>query len=232
MDITTTVTWQDLREAQQRDLDELREAYDELRDAATDEYGDDALTQPVPDDYTAIEDDARLKLAVYQQQAQMYEQSAKTLQKRLNLLDVLESELGGEPFKIKMLSGEEAMATEVDLRTDVQASGDGGERELQLKRNKATVNAATVDAPDGVPRDDDGSPVPSECPNALVNALFGKVEKFNSAGDPDFRGAGFGGPTGAGSTPAVSSAPRSDASTPSESSAPSVTDAQPRGDSS
>jgi hypothetical protein len=226
--ITTTVTWQDLLDAQHRDIEDLREAYDELRELAREEYGDDALQTPTPDDLADIEDEDVLRRAVYQQQAEMYERSAKQLQKRVNLLEYLRGELGDGAFEIKMLSGQETMQTEVDLRTDAQAS-DADSQTLQLKRNQKAVDAATVDAPDGVPRDDDGSPTPSECPNALVNTLYQKVEQFNSAGDPDFRAAGFGGDT----TPdaSVSSAAPTPASEHSESSVPTESDSQPRGDS-
>jgi len=166
----------------------------------------------------------------------MYERSAKQLQKRVNLLEYLRGELGDGAFEIKMLSGQETMQTEVDLRTDAQAS-DADSQTLQLKRNQKAVDAATVDAPEGVPRvtkmDEDGNeyedPVPSECPNALVNTLYQKVEQFNSAGDPDFRAEGFGGDT----TPdaSVSSAAPTPASEHSESSAPTDDASQPRGDS-
>ena len=186
--ITTTVTWQDLRDAQQRELDDLEAAYDELETLAD----DDALNRPVPSDLSAIEDEDLLQRAAIQQQAELLNQSRATVEKRLNLLDELEDRLGAGPWEIKMLSGQEVMATEADLRTDAQAN-DWGRQTTQMRRNYYTVDAAVVDGPDEIPRSEDGTLNVSEAvPNALVNSLYEQVERFNSAGDPDFRPEGFG----------------------------------------
>jgi len=217
MPITTTVTWADLREAQERELSDLRDAYDELETLAQEEYGDGALSHPVPNDLGDIDDADLLQRAAIQQQIALLNQSRETIEKRVNLLGVLEAELGDGPFEIKMLSGQEAMNVEVDLRTDANAR-DFDRQTLQIVRNQRTVDAAVVDAPDGVPRDDEGSPVPSETPNALVNSLFEQVQRFNSAGQTDFRAEGFGSP--ATSAPSVSSATPTPSKQPSAPSAP------------
>jgi len=208
--ITTTVTWQDLRDAQQRELDDLEAAYEELEELAD----DDALNRPVPSDLSEIEDDDLLQRAAIQQQAELLEQSRATIEKRINLLSELEDRLGAGPWEIKMLSGQEVMATEADLRTDAQAN-DWGRQTTQMRRNYYTVDAAVVDGPEDIPRSDDGTLNVSEhVPNALVNSLYEQVERFNSAGDPDFRPEGFGSSGGLG--PSVSSG------TPSQSNTVSV----------
>lgn len=218
MPITTTVTWDDLISAQTDELDELREAYEEITTLAREEYGDDALDRALPSDLDDI-DDGEQDLAIYQQQAAMYDQGARVLQKRINLLETLRDELGGGGFEIKMLSGREAMSLEVNLRTDADAE-DAGTQEVELMRNQDTTDAAVVDAPDGIPRDDTDSPKPSDGPNQLVNALFQQVQRFNSAGAPDFRAEGFGGPGPAASAGSESSATPSNSAISSERSAP------------
>lgn len=229
MPITTTVTWADLRDAQERELSDLREAYDELEELAQEEYGDDALSRPVPNDLGDIEDSDLLQRAAIQQQIALLNQSRETIEKRLNLLEVLEDELGEGAFEIKMLSGQEAMNVEVDLRTDADAR-EFDRQTLQIVRNQRTVDAAVVDAPEGVPRDDTDSPVPSETPNALVNSLFEQVQRFNSAGATDFRAEGFGSP--ATPAPSVSSATPTPSNSPSGASAPTDDGSPERGDSS
>ena len=228
MPITTSVTWQDLRDAQERELSDLREAYDELETLAQEEYGDDALTRPVPNDLGDIDDSDLLQRAAIHQQIQLLKQSRETVEQRLNLLSVLEDELGDGEFEIKMLSGQEAMQVEVDLRTDADAK-EWDRQTLQIVRNQRTVDAAVVDAPEGVPRQDE-SPVPSECPNALVNTLFEQVQRFNSAGQTDFRPEGFGSP--APLEPSVSSATPTPSKRPSSESVTTDADAPERGNSS
>lgn len=211
MPITTTVTWGDLIDAQRDELDDLREQYDEVTTLAREEYGDGALNEPIPGDLENVPDDKR-DLAVYQQQTAMYDQGAKVLQRRIHLLESLRDQLGDGAFEIKMLSGEEAMGLEVDLRTDADETD---AQTVQLMRNQRTTDAAVVDAPEGFPEDDDGSPKPSDAPNALVNSLFDAVQRYNAAGDPDFRAEGFGGLGAAASAGSESSAIPSESATPS-----------------
>lgn len=225
MPITTTVTWADLIDAQRDELDDLRDAYEEVTELAREEHGDDALDRPLPADTDAVDDDAQ-ELAVLQQQAAMYDQAAVVIQRRINLLETLQGKLGAGDFEVKMLSGEEAMSLEVDLRTD---AADTDAQTLQLMRNQRTVDAAVVDAPADLPRDDGGSPKPSDAPNALVNSLFDQVQRFNAAGSPDFRAAGFGGPGPAAAS--ESSATPTDSAIPSGRSDPTDESAPKRGDS-
>lgn len=229
MPITTQVTWQDLITTQQDQLDEYEDAYQELQDLGVEELGTDWQSTPAPDDLSGIEDDDLITRAVYQRQAELIDQAGKQLQKRIHLLETLQAEFGDGAFEVKMLSGREAMATEVDLRTDAQSDSEVDSQTLQVRRNQATVDAAVVDAPSGVPRDDDENPVPSECPNALVNSLYEAVERFNSAGDVDFRPEGFGSNTPSGGVGSVSPGTPSSVSTRSESSDPTENDAPESG---
>lgn len=176
--ITTTVTWQDLIDAQREEYDDLADAYAEIADLAREEHGEGALQRPTPGD----------DLATLQQQAQLIDQEGRQIEQRIHALEQLRDELGDGAFEIKMLSGREVMDTEVSLRGD----SDGEEGITQMRRNARTIDAATVDAPEGVPRDDAGSPTPSDCPQQLVNALYEQVQRFNTAGDTGFRGEGFG----------------------------------------
>jgi len=202
--ISTTVTWADLTAAYDTELDELQDAYDELCTQAEHEYGEGWQSQPATDE----------KLQVYQQQAQQYDGAAKSIQKRQHLLDLLSAEYGVGDFELKMLTGEETMQVETELRMLAQQE-DVSVDVIQVRRNALTVDAATVDAPEGVPRED-GSPVPSECPNALTLALWEQVESLNNAGETGFRAEGFGDSTGL-STVDTSAAPTPSAalSTPS-----------------
>jgi hypothetical protein len=214
MPITTDVTWADLRSAHDDELDELRDAYEEIQALATDEYGDDALQRPLPNDPDALDDDRR-DLWVYQQQTQQYDEAAKSIQKRQHMLGRLADEYGDGAFTIQMLSGEQAMDIETELRMYAQSNDDLPMAAVELRRNALTVDAATVDAPEGVPRDGDGSPVPSECPNALTLALWEQVEAFNNAGETGFRAEGFGNDDRPAPTAAASATP-TPASVPSE----------------
>lgn len=216
MPITTTVTWADLIAAQEDELDDLRDAYEEITALAREEYGEDALNNPAPEESD---------LSLYQQQAAMYDQGAKVLQRRINLLETLRGELGDGDFEIKMLSGQEAMDLEVSLRADADADT----QSVQLERNQRTTDAAVIAAPEGVPTDDEGSPEPSACPNALVNSLFDQVQRFNAAGAPDFRAEGFGGPGPAASGASGSSATPTTSAIPSAPSADTDESAPERG---
>lgn len=209
--ITTTVTWADLQSAYDDELADLREAYDELVAKATETYGADALDQLVTDDDS--------DLRVYQTQAEQYDQAAKTLQKRQHVIERLAEQYGDGAFEIKMLTGSETMDIETELRMEAQQS-DLSMEALNIRRNALTVDTATVDAPEGVPRDDDGSPTPSECPNPLTLALWEHVERYNNAGATDFRPAGFGEDSPDPTPTDVASVPPTSASEPSEPSAP------------
>jgi hypothetical protein len=178
--ITTTVAWADLHAALDDELADVRDAYDDLAAHATEEYGDEWRTATTTDD----------TLAALQDQAERYDQTARSIQQRRQMLDRLEEEYGSGDFEVKLLTGSETMAIETDLRLEAQQR-DIDLAVIQTKRNALTVDAAVVDAPEGVPRDDDGSPTPSECPNALTLALWEQVERFNNAGDPDFTAAGL-----------------------------------------
>lgn len=190
MTITTQVTWQDLQSSLDSELTELREAHGEIRELAIEEYDEDALDRVLPNDPDLLDEEDK-DLYVYQQQLEQYNQTAGVIQNRKNLLDKLQEEYGSGPFEIKLLSGEETMEIEQELR--MLAQGDGVEMSsVQIKRNALTVDKAVVDAPGGdFPTDEDGSPKPSKCPNGLTLALWEQVERYNNAGDVDFRAGGF-----------------------------------------
>lgn len=222
MPITTTVTWQDLRDAQQRELDDLADAYDDLEATIESEYGGDLTTTPT--DLSNIEDPDLRQQAAIAQQMQLLDRSAETIEQRLNLLDTLETELGSGPWEIRMLTGQQVMDVEAQLRADADTQ-DWDRQTIQLHRNQRTVDAAVVDGPEDIPRNEDGTlQVCDHCPNALVNSLYEAVERFNSAGDTDFRAQGFGSDTGlarpgSSGTPTPSQ-PVSGGSVPSDDSAP------------
>lgn len=178
--ITTTVTFSDLITHNDPELDQLRDAYEDAVEYGTDEYG--------TDERHAWDSNLR-------QQVSMYDEAAKAIQSRQHVLQELADEYEDDAFEVKMLSGSELLDLETELRMEAQRKGVGVDA-LQARRKQLTVDAATVDAPDEVPRDDDGSPVPSECPNPLTIALHEQVESLNTAGGGDFRAPGFGESTG------------------------------------
>ena len=194
MNITTTVSWDTLLHAHDDEREEYRDAYQELRALAQEEYDAD-LDTPTSDD----------ELAAIQQQAARYEQAVKELQRHTNALETLRDQLGDGDFEIKMLSGQEALEVAKEVQTEAYQENTPPSV-IETERNQLVADAATVDAPEGVPRDDDGSPVPSELPNVLATALFEQVQRFNTAADVDFRPAGCGDadpldPSGVSSTP-------------------------------
>jgi len=190
MPITTTVTWADMRAALSDELAELRDAYDEIHDRVTDEYGDDALDRTLPNDPDDMDDDER-QLWIYRQQIDQYNSAKQSIDNRLNMLDRLEDEYGSGDFEIKMLSGAETMDIETDLRLLAQQR-DTSLDKVRHRRTLLVTDAATVDAPEGVPRDEDGSPQPSAAPNALAVSLWDHIDTLNNAGQTDFQAAGFG----------------------------------------
>lgn len=202
--ITTTVSWDDLITAYDDELQEYREAYDDLRDLAREEYDADLTTPADDDDLTAI-----------QQQAARYEQGVEEVQKRQHMLERLRDEFGEGDFTIKMLTGEETI--QIQRAARARADDDDTMDTVQTLRNQLTTDAATVAAPAGVPTDDDGSPAPSQAPNALTFGLWEQVERFNTAGSVDFRAAGCGDAARPGSPAGSSPAP----TTSAPSSAPS-----------
>lgn len=216
--ITTTVTWDDMIDAQADELADLRKQYEEVVELAEEEFGDDALQRPVPDNLGEIEDADVRKRAAFVRQAQLLDSAGRATQNRINMLETLADRLGEGAFKIKMLSAQEVMDTELTLRGELQ-SDDADEGALQQQRNNATVDAATVDAPAGFPTDEEGDPKPSAAPNALVDSLFEQVQRFNSAGSADFRAEGFGSQSRPGSGLPASSATPNDSATPSTPSA-------------
>lgn len=216
MNITTTVSWDTLISAHDAELAEYRDAYQELRELAAEEY-DAALDDPTSDE----------ELQAIQQQAARYEQAVQELQRHRNALETLRGQLGDGDFEIKMLSGQEALEVAKQVQTDAYQENTPPSV-IETERNQLVADMATVDAPEGVPTDDDGSPEPSALPNVLATALFEQVQRFNTAADVDFRAEGCGdadpqGPSGVSSTP--------NAGEPlSVRSEPTKTDAQPRGD--
>lgn len=190
MPITQTVTWADLHAELSDELADLRDAYDEIREQAIDEYGEDALDRTLPDDPDNVADENR-DLWTYQRQIDQYNQAKQSIDRRINVLERLEDEVGSGDFEIKMLTGNETMDIETRLRLKAQERNTAVDT-IQHLRELWVVDAATVDAPEGVPRDDDDSPLPSECPNALATSLYERINKLNNAGAADFQTAGFG----------------------------------------
>jgi len=210
MTITTTVSWADLQAAYDAELADLRDAYDDVWSHGREEYGEGWQSQPATDE----------ALQVLQQKAQQFDEAAKTIQKRQHLLGQLQVQYGDGEFELKMLTGEETMQIETELRT-LARQEEISVDVIEVRRNALTVDAATVDAPEGVPRGDDDSPVPSECPNALTLALWEQIESLNNAGETGFRAEGFGDTTALSS--ADTSAIPTDSAAMSTSSAPDDT---------
>jgi len=175
MNITTTVSWATLISAPDDELAEYREAYQELKQLAAEVY-DAALDDPTSDE----------ELQAIQQQAHRYERGVEEIQKRQAALERIREACGDGDFEIKMLSGEETIEIESQLRADAQQQDMSGD-EIQSRRNALVVDAATVSTPEGVPEN------PSEAPNQLTLTLWEQVESFNSAGAVDFTAAGCGG---------------------------------------
>lgn len=192
--ISTTVTFDDLIAAYDDELADLREAYDDLVEWATDEHGDERVAWP---------DEALAK-------ARQLDSAAQTIQKRQHVLERLADEYDDGAFTLKMLSGAELMDIETELRMEANSRGISPQA-LDSYREQLVVDAAVTDAPDAAPRDDDGNPLVSECPNPLVFALSEQAERLNTAGETDFRAPGFGERAAATSaTPATSGETSSD----------------------
>lgn len=173
--ITQTVTFADMIADVESDLEDIEDVYDDTVDYATEEYGDNRAEWP--DEVQA--------------QAVLFDQAAQTHQSRRHVLEMLQDEWESVTFEIALLTGKELMEIETELRVEAQRR-DVQPDALQATRKQLAVDAATVDAPEEVPRDDGGSPVPSECPNPLTIQLHELVERLNQAGATDFSPPGFG----------------------------------------
>lgn len=212
MTITTTVSWADLIGHAQDELDEYRDAYDELDAQLTAEYGEDARDRTLPQDPDLLSEDER-DLWVYRTQMSQYDEAAKSSQQRIHVLERCREEYGDGTFEIRMLTGSETVEIETEMRAEANRR-DVTLDVVQSQMYTRTVDRATVDAPEGVPRED-GDPVPSECPNALTLALWEQVNAFNTAGATDFQAGGLGDDDPApASTPATSATPEPSAPSP------------------
>lgn len=211
--VTTTVTFADLAAQYDDELADLRDAYEETVALAREDYGEDAMGRRIPRD---MDDDALADLAALQRSAAAYDESGKQIQKRQHALERLADQYDGDAFRIKMLSGAELMDIGTELRM-LATQRDVEKDALDDQRQALVVDAAVVDAPEGVPTDDDGDPEPSRAENPLTIALYEAVERLNSTGSVDFRAPGF-----AESAPAVvePSARRTSAGDSSSTSAP------------
>lgn len=173
MTLTTEITFADLITAREDELADLREAYEEFLAYGEDEHGDGQESWP----------------AELVQQVAMLNETAKTIQQRIHVLERYREQYDDDTFEIAMLTGQELSDIETELRGEA-ATRDVGVDVLQAERKQKVVDAATVDAPEDVPRVD-GTPAPSECGNPLAFALYEAVERFNGSGDMDFRAPGF-----------------------------------------
>lgn len=209
---TTTLTFDDLAAQYDDELTDLRESWQELTDWITDEHGEDALKWN-PTAASELDSEAMEQLATVQATRHAYDESGKSIQERQHALRSLADEYGPEPFEIQMLTGQQLMEVETELRMQANRR-DVDVGLLQAQRRGLVVDAATIGAPEGVPTDDDeGTPTPSECPNPITLSLYEQVERLNSAGTVDFRAPGFG--DGAGSGRSSSSAtPRTSQQSP------------------
>lgn len=180
MDVTETVTLTGIVDGYREDLRSLESTYIEFRDLAEDKWG---VEPEWPDQVQAYEEG--------------YQSTARSLQKRIRVLEYFADEWESEAFEFRMLLGEETMAIEGALSRE---AADSSPAELEASRNKQVINESCVDAPDEIPRDEDGNPLPSQTPNAVTQSLFEVVERLNSAGPGDFRASGLGseGPLGGG----------------------------------
>ena len=224
MPIRTEVTFSDLIAAYDDELADLEAGYEETVAFIRDEWGDDAIDRPIPTDTASLTDDDLEHLAAMRATASAYEESGKQIQRRNHALETLSRDCDGDTFGLRMLTGAELMDIERDLKLKAQAE-DVEQSVVEHYRKALVVDAATVDAPDAIPTDDDGSPVPSEAGNPLTLALYEAVENLNQAGAVDFRAPGFGDRD---LTPAVESSGRPTPAAPS--SKPTGASSDPTGD--
>ena len=192
--LTTTVTFDDLIAHYEDELSDLRDAYDDTLQAIRDEFGDDAIDEAVPQDPA---DDERAHLKQLQQTANLFSESAKSIQKRQHVLKRLREDYTGDTFGIKMLTGGELADLETELRMQAHRK-DVPVETLQAERQRRLADTGTVEAPPEI-CDGDGDPEPSEAPNALALTLAEVIQELNQQGGLDFTPQGFGDPIGAGS---------------------------------
>lgn len=212
MAISTTITFADIVAYHRDELDEAREAYDELLDYAREEHGDERAEWP--DDIVAV--------------ASILDEHAKTIQQRINFIQRVADEYDGSEFTLKMLSGRELSEIETELRMTAQKR-DTDPESLTAERKMETVDRAVTKAPEGFPHDD-GDPRPSDAPNPLALSLHEQVQLLNQSGETDFRAEGFADELLA-ALPATSDNP-SDAAEPSSVSKQIDAASPPSGDSS
>lgn len=188
--ITASVTFADLINAYDAELADLKDGYEETVAYIEEEWGTDARDRPIPADAQDLDDADLQHLAAMRTLAQAYDESGKQIQQRNHALETLADACDGDTFEVRMLTGAELMDIEKTLKLKAQA--EGVDREIVEHYRKAlVVDAATVEAPEGVPTDD-GDPQPSEAGNPLTLALYEAVETLNQAGAVDFRAPGFG----------------------------------------
>lgn len=223
---TTTLTFGDLATQYDDELAELREAWQELTDWIQEEYGEDAIDwNPTNAD---LDGENMERFATVQATREAYDEAGKAIQQRQHALDTLADEYGSDPFEIQMLTGQQLMDVETELRMDAHRR-DVDVQLLQAQRRGVVVDEATVSAPEGVPTDDDGSPTPSKCPNPITLGLYDRVEVLNNAGTTDFRAPGFGDGASGGPPPTSATPPAS--RTLQSSPDPSGENSPPSGDS-
>jgi hypothetical protein len=183
--LTETVTFGDLIGRHKSELSQLRDAYDDLQAYAAERYDDRAEW---PDEL--------------QRKHNAYQQTANQIEARITFLENFSENCDGDAFEIRTLSGRETM--EIDTKLKTKANQRNVDMEVvSHERNALVVDAATVDAPDCIPHED-GDPVPSDAPDAVVQSLSEVVSTFTQSGSVDFQASGFGdqaGPDASGISP-------------------------------
>jgi hypothetical protein len=219
MTITTTITWSELIGQYDDEREQYEQARAEIGEVAAEEYGDDWREQSVPSDPDLLDPEER-DLYVYHLQDAQLRNSIQSCDKRQNVLETIQDHYGDGEFEVRMLTGQETMDIETDLRMAAQREGVDVDA-LEVRRKGNVVDRATVAAPEGIPTDDSGSPVPSDAEDALTQSLWEMVNRFNSTGSVDFQTADRGdtaapSPTAA---PSATPTPSTESPTPSDSNA-------------
>lgn len=191
MATTTTVTFGDLAAQYDSELEDYRDAYEQLRAVGRERFGEgwlDDPVQPTEEDLEAGTDTA--EQYQLQRAAQQYAQAAENTEEMQHAIETFGGRYDGDAFEIKALTGSETIEMEMELRTLANQS-DIDDDLVEVKRKELLVNTATVDAPPEVPTDEDGTPTPSACEQRIMFALADYISAYNSAGDVDFTAAGF-----------------------------------------
>jgi hypothetical protein len=205
MTLTTTITFADLITAVKDELDDLEAQYDDTKALIEAEWDADPFDMELPD-LSDVDDEDTMQLVGLAMNAMQLEESAKESQKRLHVLKQLREEYDDGRFELRMLTGQEVMDIETQLKMKAQREGvDRGA--VNHERHAKVADTCVVDAPEGFPTDDDGDPKPSDGPQALMFALYNQCERLNSSGATDFTAPGFGDATA--STATGASAPPS-----------------------